>query len=75
VCSVCYWEDDGSDNHCLDDDSHCNGLTLRQARANYVRTGVCDGTSTRYVRPPTIVEIQLRRFDDRGEEITPKGSA
>jgi hypothetical protein len=66
---VCYWEDDGSDNHCLDEPSYENQMTLRQARTSFLRTGVCDGVS-RYVRPPTVVEIQLRRFDDNGEEIS-----
>ena len=75
VCPVCYWEHDGSDNDSVDDDSYKNGLSLRAARVNFIRTGVCDGVSTRYVRPPTVVEIQLRRFDDVGDEITPKGTA
>lgn len=76
VCRVCYWEDDGSDNDSVDEPSYKNlGLSLREARVNFVRTGVCDGTSTRYTRSPTVVEIELRRFDDCGDEITPQGTA
>jgi hypothetical protein len=69
VCPVCYWEDDGSDNHCLDAESGWNNRTLRQARVSFLRIGVCDERGARYVRPATADENQLRRFGDNGEEL------
>lgn len=50
ICSVCYWEDDGSDLHRLDDPSGCNhGLTLRQGRENFRQIGACELSVVEYV--------------------------
>ncbi|HEX7837270.1 MAG TPA: CPCC family cysteine-rich protein [Kofleriaceae bacterium] len=75
VCPVCYWEDDGSDNDCLDAESGWNNMTLRQARVNFLRMGVCDASGARYVRRATAEEVQRRRFNDQGEEIVPESGS
>lgn len=54
VCPVCFWEDDGQDDH--DADMVRGGpnraLSLTQARANYLRVGASDERSLPHVRPP-----------------------
>lgn len=42
ICPICYWEDDGFRKIEIDVPSGANhGLTLREARANFVRLGAC----------------------------------
>ncbi|MHC2873005.1 cysteine-rich CPCC protein [Ralstonia sp. 121560039-2] len=42
ICPVCFWEDDGFGLESLDLRSGANhGLTLREARDNFVRIGAC----------------------------------
>jgi hypothetical protein len=54
ICPVCFWEDDGQDDH----DAHVvrggpNGpLSLTEARSNYRRFSACDERSIEHVRPP-----------------------
>lgn len=59
ICPVCFWEDDGQDDH--DADVVRGGpnadLSLIQARANYLRIGACDEPSVRSVRPPKPEEL------------------
>ncbi len=54
LCPVCYWEDDGQDDHDADQvRGGPNGsLSLTQARANYVAFGACHRTFLGHVRPP-----------------------
>lgn len=54
ICSVCFWEDDGQDDHDADRvRGGPNGsLSLTAARANYGRIGACDERSVEHVRPP-----------------------
>ena len=43
ICSVCWWEDDGQDNEDANEPSGPNvGMSLTQARANYLRYGISD---------------------------------
>jgi hypothetical protein len=42
VCPVCFWEDDGIDLDELDEVSSANHISLRQARANFIRLGAAD---------------------------------
>jgi hypothetical protein len=42
ICPVCFWEDSGQDLSELDAHSGPNHLTLREARANFLRFGACD---------------------------------
>lgn len=54
ICPVCFWEDDGQDDH--DADAVRGGpngrLSLTVARANYARLRACDEGSLRFVRAP-----------------------
>src|SRR5215471_2414173 len=54
ICPVCFWEDDGQDDH---DAAVVRGgpngaLSLEQARTNYIAFGACDERSKAHVRPP-----------------------
>lgn len=54
ICEVCFWEDDGQDDHDADDvKGGPNGsLSLTQARANYQTFGACEANMLPHVRPP-----------------------
>ena len=54
ICPVCFWEDDGQDDHDADvvRGGPNGALSLSQARANYRRLGACDAQSLEHVRPP-----------------------
>lgn len=59
VCPVCFWEDDGQDDH---DAGVVRGgpngrLSLTQARANYQRLGACAERFVRDVRRPRSDEL------------------
>jgi hypothetical protein len=55
ICQVCYWEDDGQDEHDADVvRGGPNGdLSLRQAQLNYRRVGASEEAFRDRVRPPT----------------------
>jgi hypothetical protein len=59
ICSVCFWEDDGQDEHDVNlVRGGPNGtLSLAQARENYLKIGACDEGSKKHVRPPTAEEL------------------
>lgn len=59
ICSVCFWEDDGQDNHDADEvRGGPNGrLSLIIARKNFKEFGASDERSVQYVRKPTPDEI------------------
>lgn len=63
ICPVCYWEDDGQDDH--DADVVRGGpnaaLSLNRARQNYQQFGACDELMLEYVRPPTASEARPPR--------------
>ncbi len=54
ICPVCFWEDDGQDDH----DAHIirggpnASLSLTAARKNYQKFGACDERSLKHVRLP-----------------------
>lgn len=54
ICPVCFWEDDGQDDH--DADMVRGGpngrLSLTQARQNYQQYGACEYRHVTNVRPP-----------------------
>lgn len=62
LCPVCFWEDDGQDDHDADVvRSGPNGLlSLTQARANYPAFGACDRAFLHQVRSPTPQESPKR---------------
>lgn len=54
ICQVCFWEDDGQDEH---DAEKVRGgpngpLSLTQARQNYLTFGACDRGVLQHVRDP-----------------------
>lgn len=52
ICEVCFWEDDGLDDGDADVVGGPNGaLSLREARANYLRFGACEEQWVGVVRP------------------------
>lgn len=59
ICQVCFWEDDGQDDHDADVvRGGPNGmLSLCQARANYLRCGACAESMVGNVRPPLPEEL------------------
>jgi hypothetical protein len=59
ICPVCFWEDDGQDDHDVADvRGGPNGsLSLTQARANYHRTGAADEQDLPHVRSPLPSEL------------------
>lgn len=68
ICAVCFWEDDGQDESDLDE---CRGgpngsLSLRQARANYLRLGACEASMVGNVRPPHAEELPDQRQAEPG---------
>ncbi len=54
ICPVCFWEDDGQDDH--DADTVRGGpndrLSLTEARKNFAAIGACEGRVLKNVRPP-----------------------
>ena len=59
ICPVCFWEDDGQDDHNADVvRGGPNGtLSLTQARANYLRFAACEESMVGNVRPPRPEEL------------------
>lgn len=55
ICEVCFWEDDGQDEHDADVvRGGPNGtLSLTWARANYGELGACEARAVPHVRAPT----------------------
>ena len=60
MCPVCWWEDDGQDEHDLDTmRGGPNGtLTLREARENYRRFGASEALYADRVRKPRPEEME-----------------
>jgi hypothetical protein len=59
ICEICFWEDDGQDDHDADVvRGGPNGeLSLFQARANYLQCGACEERMIGKVRPPRPEEL------------------
>jgi Cysteine-rich CPCC len=63
ICPVCFWEDDGQDDH---DAKEVRGgpnaqLSLAAARVNFLSYGASDPKDVDHVRPPTPQELMNRR--------------
>ncbi len=58
ICPVCFWEDDGQDDHDADRvRGGPNGrLSLSEARRNFRTMGACDERCTQFVRDPNAGE-------------------
>ncbi len=59
ICPVCFWEDDGQDDHDADDvrGGPNYSLSLTQARSNFLRIGAAEERVLPYVRHPTVEEL------------------
>ena len=68
ICEVCFWEDDGQDDHNADDvKGGSNGrLSLTQARANFRAFGACEAAMLVNVRPPRPDELPEQRHAEPG---------
>jgi len=64
ICPVCFWEDDGQDDH--DADVVRGGpnysLSLTDARRNFEMYGASDLRCIEFVRPPSEEELRNRRM-------------
>ncbi|MGA7857783.1 MAG: CPCC family cysteine-rich protein [Terracidiphilus sp.] len=54
ICPVCFWEDDGQDDHDVNDvrGGPNYGLSLAQARLNFANIGACEERFLTNVRKP-----------------------
>jgi hypothetical protein len=54
ICPVCFWEDDGQDEHDADKvrGGPNSSLSLRRARENYLTFGACERRVLQHVRAP-----------------------
>ncbi|MEQ9319866.1 MAG: CPCC family cysteine-rich protein [Polyangiaceae bacterium] len=54
ICPVCFWEDDGQDDHdaTVGRGGSNGNLTLAQARENFKAFGACDENARQHVRDP-----------------------
>jgi hypothetical protein len=54
ICPVCFWEDDGQDDHNADAvlGGPNGALSLSAARQNYQQFGACERRHIVHVRPP-----------------------
>jgi hypothetical protein len=52
ICPVCFWEDDGQDDHDADvvRGGPNRSLSLRDARGNYAECGAADPIDLKHVR-------------------------
>ena len=59
ICKVCFWEDDGQDDHDADDvRGGTNGvLSLNEARLNFLEFRACDRKFVSNVRQPLPDEL------------------
>ena len=59
ICPVCFWEDDGQDDHDADEvrGGPNRELSLSQARRNYCEFGASDRRDLSHVRQPTPEEL------------------
>jgi hypothetical protein len=59
ICPVCFWEDEGQDDHDADvvRGGPNGSLSLAEARANYLRCGACEASMVGNVRPPRPEEL------------------
>ena len=59
ICPVCFWEDDGQDDHDADvvRGGPNGSLSLSQARQNYQQFGASSERRRQFVRPPLPDEL------------------
>lgn len=52
ICPVCFWENDPFITSDSDPSDLNHGITLNEAKNNYLEFGACERKMLRYVRPP-----------------------
>lgn len=52
ICPVCFWEDDPCSYDDPDEECCSNGVSLNQAKSNYMEFGACKEELKMYVRNP-----------------------
>jgi len=59
ICDVCFWEDDGQDDHDADviRGGPNGAISLTQAKANYKKFGASSDRRIKHVRSPKLEEI------------------
>ncbi|QSR20015.1 hypothetical protein CA833_22995 [Novosphingobium sp. KA1] len=59
ICPVCFWEDDGQDDHNAElvRGGPNGSLSLLQARVNFAECGACEDRYRKNVRPPLEAEL------------------
>ena len=56
ICPVCFWEDDPLAYDDPDEECSCNGVSLNQAKYNYISFDACCLEMRGHVRKPFISE-------------------
>lgn len=64
ICKVCYWEDDLLQRRDEDLEGGANAVSLKQARSNYAKYGVCEERFINKVRGPYVYEIPPEAGED-----------
>jgi hypothetical protein len=61
ICPVCFWHDDGQDDHDANDvrGGPNYSLSLTKARENFVRLGAADETVLPFIRKPHDDELEI----------------
>ncbi len=77
ICPVCFWEDDGQDDH---DAAVVRGgpngsLSLAEARANYLRLGACEESMVGNIRPPRAGELPEEKHAEPVAAVDPPRAA
>ncbi len=57
ICPVCFWEDDPFAYVDPDEAWDCNGVSLNEARKNFIAFKACKADVAGYVRPPLPSEL------------------
>lgn len=58
ICPVCFWEDDPIAYDDLDEVCGCNGVSLSQAKQNYIAFGACRKDMVIHTRKPYKDELE-----------------
>lgn len=58
ICKVCFWEDDPTQLGDCNYKGGANGVSLLQAKANFLRFGACEERMIPYVREPKEDEMK-----------------
>ncbi len=75
ICPVCFWEDDGQNDH---DANEVRGgpngaLSLAHARIHYHRSGACEERFIDKVRPPRSKELPMPRNEPSRKDLGQNG--